>query len=186
MQTSIHNPRGGLTRRPHGVTILDVLVASVLTVSGAALVLATTTELQDQMTACLDKARGMGTALLAYSADHANLMPGDSRDPNREDAVDKLRHAPGTEQEYAQSWLAKLDGYMVIGPEALDCPVVDDHRKSDWWPADYVINRWGIGTSTAVAETPSQAVLAAEPNMTRGSVGILADVFAWWADKVSG
>ncbi|MCC7408889.1 MAG: hypothetical protein IT442_12510 [Phycisphaeraceae bacterium] len=136
------------------------------------------TDTESLKAACLNNAQAMGSALLGYASEHGGVLPADHRDLNPADTLDGTRANPDSEEAFAASWFAKVES--SVSPEQLDCPLVDDQRKGDWWPVDYVINRWAINTSTAVAAEPARGVLVAEPNMFRGSVETLADCVAWY------
>jgi prepilin-type processing-associated H-X9-DG protein len=137
---------------------------------------------EDNITRCLANARGMVGALGSYVVDHSNRMPGDEAGavPAEEWINDALRPIPDSEQAYAGSWLGKIESYLGTDLSGLDCPVVDDHRKGDWWPSDYVMNRFGINTSPDMAAAPSKAVLVGEPNMARRTVMYLGEIVAWY------
>jgi len=170
---SIRHHRGG-------ASVLDVVVTFVVVVCAVCVLLPVLARAgEGGVLGCLDNARGFGAALLSYGAEHDSVMPADTRDLDPGDDVDELRFVASTEDQYANSWLGHVESYLPSDPEALDCPVIDDHRKGEWWPTDYVINRWGVGMSTESATEPARALLVGEPNMQRGSVDMLADIIAW-------
>lgn len=174
--------------RIRGATVIDALVGTVLLLAAACLLVPALAwgDEENVLTRCLDNARGMAAALQAYAADHDGRMPGDLRDDNPADDWDNIRVIPDSELGYSLSWFALAEGYLPADPADLDCPIVDDQRKGEWWQTDYVINRWGIGRSPEIAAQPAKAVLVSEPNMQRGSITILADVIAWsdWGQRL--
>jgi len=135
------------------------------------------------LAACLDKARAMTTACLAYATDHAGTLPTDGRNPDPVDLADHIADAitevPASQTTFDISWFAHLAGYRSANPDDWDCPIIDDQRKTEFWPTDYVMNRWAINTNPDIADEPDRAVLIGEPNMYRGGFLTLLELIAW-------
>lgn len=190
------NPYSKPRRRGH--TLLEMTV--VMVIVGAALALALpaigTARRSAAKTGCQTHARYITDAALNYSRNHRERMVSDLRYPAyrlgangarvavRESWVDAPLENP---ELVPLSWLGQLDAY-VRDRDRLDCPLVNDHRKSAYieeddryaWDTDYSINRFGLNSPIDAADEPSRAVLFGEPNMPRTGLCILPEMIAWW------
>jgi len=162
-------------------TCLDVLVGLMATCTVVALLLPAAVKATGPADICLANAGGLAQSLLTYAAAHASVMPGDDRCPQAaaDPVQDVLRGIPLSQDQFDASWLAKLNSEATVDTQALDCPLASDQRRGEWWPTDYVINRWAIHTATDVAADPDKAVLVGEPNMQRSTLLFLAESIGW-------
>lgn len=185
-------------RKRAGFSLMELLVVMGIASAAAALLIPAVGKAQQSMQLSGDRnnSAAVGSAILAYAADHRQVMPYDGR--KSKDGRPTVDRAPSTYEAREASWFGRLEaGYLNGNYKTLDCPVVDDHRKvgasiayrPPWvWPTDYVMNAMALNVSVELADQPSQNVLVAEPNAPRGTVTVIAHVVAFedwgYADRL--
>jgi prepilin-type N-terminal cleavage/methylation domain-containing protein len=94
---------------------------------------------------------------------------------------------PTNEETLKACWFGQIfSRYLNSEYDAVDCPVIDNHRRqgTNWWPTDYSLNMWGVNAPLDFAEEPSRGVMFGEPNMGRKFVGPITSCLAyymWWS-----
>lgn len=172
-----------------GFSLMELLVVMGIASASAAILIPAVGKAQQSMKLSGDRTNAgfLDNAIHTYANDHRGVMPPDLRKKGGKSSVST---APRRVDELEASWFGKLEagGYLGGNYKLLDCPVVDDHRKvgasiayrPPWiWPTDYVMNAMALNVSLDLADQPSENVLVAEPNMPRGTVSVIAEVFAY-------
>jgi prepilin-type N-terminal cleavage/methylation domain-containing protein len=144
---------------------------------------------------CQATARALTQNVIAHTPDHDNRYPYDNRpyEPPlwSPEQIANFEHVPipQSEDDFKHSWFGRLieKGYLSDDPQAVECAVVDDHRKAPrpdnpldpWlWYTDYVMNRYLVSRPADRVEEPSRTLLIGEPNQPRSFVGMLSHTVA--------
>ncbi len=175
------------------ISIIALLIGILLPSLGQA-------KLSAMKVKCQANCKGITAAGHSYAADHNGKCIPDEREPAWEikDGVKTLipsvrnsdfRTTPKTEEERKLSWFGQIETTYLSGERsAVDCPVIDDHRKDNKdsvtglyiWYTDYSLNRFGFNRALDSADEPGRNIMFGEPNMGRASFTAIQEIVAFW------
>ncbi len=196
-------------RRPAGFTLIELLVviSIIALLIGILLPSLGQAKLSAMKVKCQANCKGITAAAHSYAADHSGKCMPDDRVPAWElkdgvkTAIQSVKDAtfegiPANADELKLSWFGQIENSYLSGERsAVDCPVIDDHRKAGFdsntglwrWYTDYTLNRFGFNRALDTADEPGRNVMFAEPNMARASFAsnsqYIVAFYMWWGEN---